>query len=505
MVQGDSYIRWLTPNINITKNAFMKPDSSIYPQTGRPLILSQSFSKGEKVISYKYFLPILLIGIYLVFLPTGYLGLLITIAAFLIQSLSASNMTLGVCSFLCLRMVFGPLFDAFGINNIPGAPVAFLLGLAFFSMRNPYQVLSRGRGLNALLIFLYVSLLMLLFYLTGPQSEYSLQKLLSMVIGIALAFYPLFFLVNSESFNTRSLGILSIISAVILYSVVGYINPLTLPDSIFVPTGVRFVRSSLHAYRDYAELYTPTIAIGYLASFGIACLLCALGTKGVKKSHAAISIVWLLIGYAVVVSAGQRLYIFIPLVVLIALVLSSRNKENGRYYRILLIVYVALLSISISYAYTLGSERLSTKLFDSSSAIGINLNRAQNFEAALQIIFEKPFFGEGLGGYFIEGLSTPGEGMFPHNLFLELLSELGVVGSIMLLFPFVLFIKSVGVANILSLRITSGALLLPIPLFYFLSAMIDNDLRYSFILFALFFVLWAYSPIACRFGKANRR
>ena len=63
-------------------------------------------------------------------------------------------------------------------------------------------------------------------------------------------------------------------------------------------------------------------------------------------------------------------------------------------------------------------------------------SRYPYYEKALSLFFEKPFFGSGVGGfsYFSE------VGIYPHNIFLELLTEYGVIGISLFILISLLFI-----------------------------------------------------------------
>jgi O-antigen ligase len=123
-------------------------------------------------------------------------------------------------------------------------------------------------------------------------------------------------------------------------------------------------------------------------------------------------------------------------------------------------------------------------IFDSSNPFAVRINRELNWISGYERFAERPWLGYGLGGYFIQGLTFPGWGVYAHNLLLELLSETGITGSILIIGP-IFFWRKLLDRRSLILRTQNGGLIFVVFAMVFLQTMVSFDLKSSIALFAV--------------------
>jgi len=140
----------------------------------------------------------------------------------------------------------------------------------------------------------------------------------------------------------------------------------------------------------------------------------------------------------------------------------------------------ALVALSISYIIYGSLQQFSFigSMLDSSQSFSFRLNRDINWLSGYLRFTEKPLLGHGLGGYYIEGMSQPGWGHYPHNLILELLSEMGMVGAMLFLLPLLLSWRILKKYSF-TIRATNGGAVSLILIALFLQSMVSFDLRTS--------------------------
>lgn len=183
---------------------------------------------------------------------------------------------------------------------------------------------------------------------------------------------------------------------------------------------------------------------------------------------------WVVVQFAVTRTGTLMVYL------LSALVILRRLQFNRRSLGIVAIVSLVILGIVVSNGD--GNRRLKgvgsaiTALKEGSAATGAS-NRLQFFRVTGAMIAEKPFIGFGIGGWRQEypvraqGLETAFMST-PHNDYLLYVSELGVMGLILLAWIFGAIVRE-------SLRVTStkGTALLLVMVALMVSSMFNAMLR----------------------------
>jgi O-antigen ligase len=127
-------------------------------------------------------------------------------------------------------------------------------------------------------------------------------------------------------------------------------------------------------------------------------------------------------------------------------------------------------------------------------------NRWAYYSAALTLIFQSPVIGHGVRSFslLLKGIEDPGA--HPHNMFLEILADTGVIGLVLFLLVLVVALRPLSRA-----RLRADPMLLCVTMLFlsrFIAAMVGADLVYQQPLF-LFLGLLALTaaPGARRAGK----
>jgi len=112
---------------------------------------------------------------------------------------------------------------------------------------------------------------------------------------------------------------------------------------------------------------------------------------------------------------------------------ASRKSRNNSVLSISFLIYINNTSITL-----LGINRFYELLATGDSSMRLFL-----FSESIKLYtlsYENLIFGSGLGN-FQTYIGMPGIGMYPHNLFLELLAECGSIGFVLFIIPIVYLFK----------------------------------------------------------------
>lgn len=130
-----------------------------------------------------------------------------------------------------------------------------------------------------------------------------------------------------------------------------------------------------------------------------------------------------------------------PLLVLILVVIIDfwiRNRQISNYVKYLIVLIFAIslyLYLDLDF---IDFERLN--IFESSKFDVASKERYQYINKCLEGFYNSPIFGNGIGscGILISNYDVV---LYPHNSFVEVLAELGIIGFLMYLLIYVLYLK----------------------------------------------------------------
>ena len=302
---------------------------------------------------------------------------------------------------LDLTLLFGLLLLAAGVR------IAFTTGL-----RDPGGALA--------LVWVLLCCLSLASLLWTPSMDYGFNKSLNFITLSSLAFLgPVIIASAGRLHLSRYLASLLLFSVAYSASV--------LPGVIRAPSSLDFVFVPGSSY----------LGLGRVASVGVLILLTYVLPRG--RVAAALSMVLLtVVGGALLASGGRGpvLAVGLALVVLVAACITLRSGRGlivVTYVPMIIglvaaLAHLGLLPANTAYRFSLLAPDMVSQ--DTSESLSTR-TRLDMWDSAWQAISSRPLSGVGSGG-FAEWYSGKDVREYPHNVFLEVGSELGVFGILLL-------------------------------------------------------------------------
>lgn len=280
---------------------------------------------------------------------------------------------------------------------------------------NQKHRIFKSNAWGAILFLLFILVLTLSLSYTDSK-EYSRYKALVFISYTAWAYFGVFFILNSQE------AIKKFFFSVILTSIYTAIKAIYQYYTIGLPSGV------LRAGVDGGNPIE-------LARFSALAILCIIVLFIYSKKN-WISELFSIIGIGILIFSifisGSRMP-FISLVFIISLLLVFSIKSVNKTIRIkkgsLRILFLAftITVVLITIAPPVIFGPLVDRLSGGGDGIASSYVRIDMLKNAYKMWSEAPFFGSGVGSFAIY-YSGIDEKLYPHNIFLEVLSELGLVG-----------------------------------------------------------------------------
>jgi len=436
---------------------------------------------------------VLIAALYLIFLPNGLIGPIATAAAVALACIGSSSPTLVAASLLLAPYVFRALLQ---LLNLPSfgtgiaAAIGVLLLMSWPAVRRREVFSLPGAAVAWLAV---VGAVLLTAYFTGPQTEYALAKLTGFVLGTAAATVAGSVLIRARRTSLSDLAIIASVASICSLSVLFYMMPSVRPHSILTLGGVRLAGMASMPGEDFVGARPVT----QLAGWSIAMILgtaTTLKRTGTRFAQLFLMMSAALVSLVAVNSAGQRAALVALLLAAFA-VAASRSGRNRT--TIGVAGCAALLLVGLAADGMAHKNPLLNQIFNDRASTSDRINRSTNWTAAIRRISEEPLFGHGIGGYYIDGISLPGSeayaqnsfSTYPHNVFLELLVETGILGTLLIVGPVVMAgLRSRRGISPFSMQ--SGESLLPLAVYCLCIANITYDLRGSSVVFGLCVALW---------------
>ena len=263
----------------------------------------------------------------------------------------------------------------------------------------------------------------------------------------------------------KALGAIFLVFGAFLLRLCIDINNLPGPDNLL---DFGFMRDQTYIYQAYAIVSQGDFTIsyhvpGFLSLIGLSFILIDNNFRLTKSTIFLIFFSFLIIFYT---GARQNLLGFFVLLIYFITTFTRKNFFiRLRLYSVyIFIIFFVLLEVS---------PILSSATMDSTiEATG----RQIHYLKGLGYFNENPLNGIGIGFHDYGGKAT-----YPHNLFIELLAEVGIIGVLLTLLSTIYSI----VKNNRNKKINSKYIILIIP--FFIRAMISGSLTTNVIFFSLLF------------------
>lgn len=354
----------------------------------------------------------------------------------------------------CLYLYSGTFKTAL---NLPVDATLVLIGI---SMMQGLFVLFKRKSLHSYsaiaiyVYFLFVSLALISLWYT-PGEIYATEKVMNLILTVGWAFCgPLILYRDNDSLKRFLLSCI----AIGLAMAVTFISQYGFKSGGFV----RVWGSSYLTFGRALGLSAVIVLTMYLLKdirVKLSLLMITLFTYGIVMSG----------GRMPLISFAITLFLFAASTIKIRLKDGKLFISKGFIYLLIAGTMLFLILPYTNYNENITFSRLSLLTSDGDD-LGASANeRVSRFNAAIEMIKERPLFGSGIGSFPIY-YGDKDERSYPHNIVLEVVSELGILGASIFATLIVLCLKSLGRSNSpYKTTILAGAC------FLFLNANVSGD------------------------------
>lgn len=334
-----------------------------------------------------------------------------------------------IFSLIRLDLIGAFLVSAFSISPILGF-VLYYLGLPSYGFLIEavlliacifqWSVNNKIKLNNFSIVFLYFVLVLVVFIISSlitTGGDYAVTKLLSTAkTGIIYLFAFGFLFSNFQKCNFIRIGLYLILYSILMLLLSTLLNNGSGPENIL---DFGYMRTQSYVSVDEDEMLVSYHYVGFLAVIG--CSIMLFESFKTKLNNGFIFIC-LIISILVSLYAGARQFVIISLAIFMLFYFSRVAK--GSLGILLVAIGIILGVVFVSFLFEEGGMLNSVKeegYMDASSR-GVYLLKAFND------FIENPILGVGFGRFEIFGLY----GAYPHNMIVEILCEMGIVGFLLL-------------------------------------------------------------------------
>lgn len=369
--------------------------------------------------------------------------------------------------FLLLGTVLGAYFAQKGIRFVGSI---LMLISTIILLRNMKKQLSLCLSKMTLLyFFLFVTLVSIMITTGG---DYSGTKYTSMLMGsIIYSIAYLHLMLNYRQHNMMNIGLMVLIYSLFMAYYMTELMDSSLTIDSFLFSFATF-RDELNLYKhENADTFTISYqSLGMYACIGLIFSLFNKKSDGNSIKFLAVLLTLIVVWYS---SARQAFLVFVLILLCYGVLIKRLN-----------IRYVLLLSFAVIVGYmwmsTIDANSLS---FLMGSTEGTGSGRDQIISVAMNQFYANPVFGIGFGRFYFDNEYGCNE----HNLFVELLTEMGLIGF--LFFIFAVLYAIVTSFSYIKQYFREFSPFLCLFLAYFVRAMVSSDLRETIIILVLVLVI----------------
>jgi O-antigen ligase len=431
-------------------------------------------------------LSLLCLAGYLIFLPRGEAGVALLALAAVASLWRLSVADLCIVLLIAAPPIIGEIFSLYKIG-VPGSVFPLFCGaaLAVYRSQNWHPI---DRPIIPFTWLFASTLYLILTYFWGPQSEYSSMKIFGMLFNIGLYAVIFSVLFRDKTIDPLKIGKACIVWCGLYLSLTFYQQPDMTPETAFALASARTAGFAA----GFDDSTFASNSLGNLGSFGCISLITYVSSGSIKSDEKIKIYIWLFTGFLLLNIIGARLYLILPVIVILCTpFFKSVYNSRFNFFVGLSLVLIFLWLVTLGLA---SDNPLATQIFASDAELDERLNRAVNWRAAIEIFSDRPWFGHGLGGFYVPGLSAPGQGLYAHNIFLEVLTEGGMVGSFIVFGP--LLIQQISTRfRVLREQSPNGLFTGPFYIMMFGAAMISHDLVQTGCFLAICAVAWNFRAV----------
>lgn len=405
-------------------------------------------------------LPLFILGITFTKIP-----FIVVLAFLLIRLMATDRDTCGV-----FLLMFGGAIGGYVRQKYPFMPVYGLLFQFYglFLLRNYF--LSKRRENQGFKYLLVLMIYFLLNFALSPNTGdvYAQNKIFGMIQTALFMYVGYYALIRSHRFNNESFGQLLLLSSILFF--VYNMELLSIrPSGLFDYTWFRFSTEGIKMNDPMMEKVINYHIVGMNSLFALSFII---SQHDIKKTTL---FYYSILATQLVLFSGARQAIF-GLIIIFALryYFKSGNVGVRRGKLKYLVSAIVLLYLSVSLLELLDLDYINNTLSEGDEG------RSLLSDLAIALFLKYPIFGSGIGGFQHNVFM-----MYPHNFFLEVLCECGILGLLLLSYVVFSFVRK---HKINLFYLTKNNTFFFIILIALLArCMVSADLSYSIQLFSAIF------------------
>lgn len=404
-------------------------------------------------------LTLLLLGIQL-----RIVSFLVVLFLLLVYLITLNRHEAAVSLSLVLPGAFGLVFTYFNIG-MPGSLFAFILTIIV--LRDDLIDIFFSKYLQSFLFVLPIVLLCVFCMSIDGFTPSGIKKLTNMIITIVFSGISIVTLAYFQDIRVSKLVPVFIIYGLLVFSLFyDYYSPMN-PDGLFdFETFRTAVMLNRHSDEFNVSYHIPGLA-------GATALAFYLSEK--KEQFEWSSILLFFCSFLMILYSGARQAIVAFIIIILVSYIIKTDLLSITRLIILIFsfffVLIVLRHIDISFVQSV----IESNSFEES------INR--NYDYAYGIIANNPLFGVGFGCYY----NPITEEIYPHNIILEILCEMGIVGMTLVCILIIFYCFWTGINSRTQIQNGCYSIVLFAP--YLVKALISDDLSGNIIVFVMFFVL----------------
>ncbi|MDM5190879.1 O-antigen ligase family protein [Bacillus sp. DX4.1] len=332
-------------------------------------------------------------------------------------------------------------------------------------------------------IYILLAILILLSLFYSSSHLYGLDKAVRFISFTAWAFIGPFFMFKKER------DIEKFIFYSILISVIMSCYAIKDLKSLLGNTYIGFVSVNGGNY----------LSLGRVSAMGILLILLFYIISNKNLMIKMMAFIGIILNFVALFASGSRMPLVALVCMLIYMAMSSIKIKKKIYVRKGFNMFFIVILLSVCVLGTLAKAgvfdtmiyRFQVLLTDSGGGESAE-GRTDRYDFAFKLFADNPIVGDGIGGFGYSYNDTDARG-YPHNIFLEIISELGLLGLILFL---LLIFKCIvpyfyrgGKDN------SIGYSIFIVFLFYFLNANISGDLNDNRVMFCFMSLVYVSSCI----------
>ena len=366
---------------------------------------------------------IYLVGLLLLAYYIGFVSIYVCLVVFLLRLVTLNRVELGFFSLLFGSSIFGRLFESQTLY-IYSIVIFLTLGIVLLH-REIVEILNTH--VDRYIFFIILLAFFLLEFIFGPQTEYSKEKILKLSVRGILWITAFLVYVRSDKISTKRISIAFLIMALYFLSQsaqVYHIHPSSLFDFNF------FRREATMIGRN--ELNTFIVNYHSLAYMALGACTLWIISVGFSINDKKNSLLVVLISTWIVIISGTRQGIIILGIVLLMRYQLSKGK--------LITLPNVFTGLAVITVFSLIISSFESSYFETiftTEDVGLSHRLNRDTETPFKVMAIEPLFGVGFGGYPLYANKN-----YPHNFFLEIFCELGIVGFLFLLLLFAFYFLS---------------------------------------------------------------